>query len=127
MNMIGYLLAAVGLYALYTNGIVLGCVVFFIGGLLAGKLFFCLRSLGVIIIAASVAYGYHNSFTPEVLFCLAVGVFLATFNRNRSSRNNDGDDDGWGIDIDFFSSDSDSRCNNRDSGSCGGDSSGGGD
>ncbi|WP_415911440.1 hypothetical protein [Neptuniibacter sp. QD37_11] len=119
MNMVGYLLAAIGLYALYTDGIVLGCAIFFIGGLLAGKLFFCLRSLGVIIIAATVAHGYHNSFTPEVLFCLAVGVFLATFNRNRSSRNNDGDN-GWGIDFDFSSSGS-------DGGSCGGDSGGGGD
>ncbi|WP_415901563.1 hypothetical protein ACMXYR_10775 [Neptuniibacter sp. QD29_5] len=119
MSMIGYLLAAVGLYALYTDGIILGCTLFFIGGLIAGKLFFCLRSLGVIIIAASVTYGHHNGFTPEVWLCLAVGIILATFNRNRSSRNND-DDNGWGIDLDFSSSGS-------DGGSCGGDSGGGGD
>jgi hypothetical protein len=107
MNIIGHLITLLGLYVLYTGAIVFGGFLFFLGGLIAGKLFICLRSGGVLTMVISIAYGYHNGFTPTVLVIIFVGFVLACFNSKRNSR---GSDDGWGIDIDFgsFGSSSDS-------------------
>lgn len=117
MSIIGHLIALIGLYALYTGAIIFGGVLFFLGGFIAGKLFICLRSGGVLTMVVSIAYGYHNEFTPTVLFIIFVGFVLACFNTKRTSRRSD---DGWGIDIDFASFGS-------SSGSGGGDCGGGGD
>lgn len=124
MANIGNLIALASLYALYTNAIALGCIMLFIGGLLAGKLFFCTRSLGVIIIAGSTAFGFHNSFSTLVLLCLAIGIILALglFRQRSSNNGGGGDGEGW-FNLDF-SSESDSN-NSSDSSSDGGG--GGGD
>jgi len=59
MNIIGHLIALLGLYELYSGWLVVGCLGFLIGGVLAGKLFFCLRSGGVLAMVSSIAYVYH--------------------------------------------------------------------
>ena len=89
---------------------VFGGIIFFLGGFIAGKLFICLRSGGVLTMVVSIAYGYHNEFTPTVLFIIFVGFVFACFNTTRRS------DNGWGIDMDFSSFGSSS-----DSGGDGGD------
>jgi len=100
MSTVGYLIALLGLYVLYTGSIAFGGVIFFLGGFIAGRLFICLRSGGILTMIVSIAYGYHNEFTPTVLFLVFVGFVLACFNTKRSSRRSD---DGWGFDIDFSS------------------------
>lgn len=117
MNVIGHLIALLGLYILYTGALIFGGVVFFLGGFIARKLFITLRSSGVLTMVVSIAYGYHNEFTPTVLFIVFMGFVLACFNTRRASRRTE---DGWGIDFNFSSSGS-----NADAG--GGDCGGGGD
>jgi hypothetical protein len=117
MSIIGHLIALLGLYGLYAGEIVIGSIILFGGGFLASKLFFCLRSSGVMTMVISIAYGYHNEFTPTVLFLIFVGFILACFNTRRGSR---GYDNGWGFDFDFSSSGSGSDFG-------GGDCGGGGD
>lgn len=119
MSIIGHVIALLGLYGLYAGEIIIGGIIFFVGGLLASKLFFCLRSSGVMTMVISVSYGFHNEFTPTVLFLIFVGFVLACFNTRRSSQ---GYDNGWGFDFDFSSSGSGSDFGGG--GDCGG---GGGD
>lgn len=122
MSLIGHLIALAGLYALYTNGIIIGGILFFLGGFLARKLSFCFRSSGVMLMLLSTAYGFHNEYTPTIFFLIFMGFVLACFNTRRSSSNDNG---GWGFDIDLSSSGSGSdSCGGGDSGGGGG---GGGD
>ena len=107
---IGHLIAFLGLFSLYAGAMVFGGIIFFLGGFIAGKLFICLRSGGVLTMVVSIAYGYHNEFTPTVLFIIFVGFVFACFDTKRRS------DNGWGIDMDFSSFGSSS-----DSGGDGGD------
>ena len=115
MKPLGYLLVLLSLYVLYQGTIIFGAILFFLGGFIAGKLFISLRSTGVLILVSSIAYGYHNAFSPTVFFIIFVGFVLACFNTRRSSQRSD---DGWGIDIDFSSFGSSS--DNDGGGDCGG-------
>jgi len=116
MNIIGHLIALTGLYILYAGEIVFGGILFFFGGFLAKKLFFSLRSAGVMTMVIAIAHGFHHGFTPIILLIAFVGFVLACFNTRRSNQRSDG---GWGFDIEFsdFGSGSDG----------GGDCGGGGD
>jgi|GEM_PF-1977040 len=102
MNFIGYTITAFGLLLLYKNELLLGCFVFVVGGFLAKKIKISIRSAGVVILVLSVAYGYHNSYSIEVLFVMLVGFIMACVNSRRIK--NAGDyDTGWGFDLDFSS------------------------
>jgi len=106
MNLIGYGLVLCALYLLFVNQLVIGVITFIVGGFLVKRVSFSLRSVGVVLLVASISYGYHNSFTPLVLFLIFVGFVLACFNTHRTNR-----DDGveWGIDIGEIFSSSDSN------------------
>lgn len=114
MNIIGYLIAVLGLYGLYSGKLLLGSFLFIMGGFVAKKLLISTRSLGVTILLISSAYGYHNEFTPFILFLMFVGFVMACFNSRSSTRDAVSE---WGFDFDFSSSGNDS----------GGDSGGSGD
>ncbi|WP_370978411.1 hypothetical protein [Agaribacterium sp. ZY112] len=118
MNMIGYGLVVTAGYLLFISQIVIGIFIFVIGGFLANKISFSLRSTGVVLLVGSIPYGYHNSFTPFVLFLIFIGFILACFNTRRARR-----DDGveWGIDIGEFFSRSDSNDSGFGGGGDGGD------
>lgn len=113
MNIIGYLISLLGLYSLYQGDLVLGGIIFFVGGFLASKIAICIRSSGVMTLVISTFYGYHNEFSPAVLFILLIGFVLACFNTRRTLDNTH-----WGIDFDFSSlgSDSGSDCGGGDGG-----------
>lgn len=119
MNLIGYGLVLCAAYFLFVNQIVVGVITFIVGGFLAKRVSFSFRSAGVVLLVATIPYGYHNSFTPLVLFLIFFGFVLACFNTRRTNS-----DDGveWGIDIGEIFSSSDSS----DSG-FGGGGDGGGD
>lgn len=117
MSIIGYSITLLSLYTLYVGEVFFGLVVFIVGGFLAKKLFMCLRSLGVVMMLGCTAFGFHNAYTPMVLFLIFIGFIFACFNTKRTSQH-DGNG-GWGIDFDAFSSGSDSGG--------GGDCGGGGD
>ncbi len=125
MNIVWYLMALLGLYGLYAGKLLLGSIAFCVGGLLAGKLFPSLRSSGVVLLAVSTAYGYHNAYTPLVFFLIFVGFVLACFHPSGTAGHYDA---GWGFDIDFSDSGSGAGCGS-DSGSdgCGGGDGGGGE
>lgn len=126
MKLIGYLFALMGLFGLYENQLILGGIIFVLGGFIARKVSPSIRSSGLLLMLLSIAYGYHNSFTVLVIFLIFVGFVMACFNSRRTSSHSDnggyssdysGD---WGFDIHFSASNS----------GCGGDSggdSGGGD
>jgi len=112
MTIIGHLIALLGLYGLYSGWLVVGCLGFLVGGVLAGKLFFCLRSGGVLAMVTSFAYGYHNEFTPMVIWIIFIGAVFACFNSKRVTQTND---NGWG-----FSFDVSSGSDSGGGGDCGG-------
>jgi len=114
MNIIGHLIALLGLYGLYSGWIFLGCLGFLVGGVLAGKLFFCLRSGGVLAMVTSVAYGYHNEYTATVIFIIFIGAVFACFNSKRVAQTND---NGWGFSFDISSG---SGSDSGGGGDCGG-------
>ena len=116
MSIIGHLIALLGLYVLYIGAIIWGSILFSLGGIVAHKLYVSLRSSGFVNMVISIAYGYHNEFTPLVLFLIFVGFVLACFTTKRASRDSG---DGWGINLDLSSGSS------SDGG--GGDCGGGGD
>jgi hypothetical protein len=116
MSLVGYILALIGIYGLYNGDLILGGIIFFVGGFFAKKLFFSIRSSGVMTMALSIAYGYHNEYSPTILFLIFIGFVLACFNSKRESR-----DDGWGIDFDFSSLGSNSHSDGDGGGDCGGD------
>lgn len=118
MYIVGYFLALVGLFLLYENQLALGGLLFFAGGFIAQKLFISIRSSGVVLMAVSIAFGFHNEYSPWVLFLIFVGFVLACFNTSTTTNRSSGSD-GWGFDIDFSSMGS-------DSGDCGGGDGGGG-
>lgn len=95
MKLIGYGLVLFALYLLFVNHVLIGVITFIAGGFLASRISFSLRSLGLIMLIGSISYGYHNNFTPLVLFMIFVGFVLACFNTSRTNR----DDVEWGIDI----------------------------
>lgn len=109
--MIGYLIALLGLYSLFQGDLIVGGVIFFIGGFSARKITICLRSVGVMTLVIATAYGYHNEFSPTVLFILLIGFILACFNTKRTSGN-----DYWGIDFDLSSLGSESISDGGDGG-----------
>jgi hypothetical protein len=111
MNIIGYLISLLGLYSLYQGDLVLGCVIFFVGGFLANKISISIRSSGVMILLVATAYGYHHEFSQSVFFILLIGFALACFNTKRTSGRSD-----WGFDFDFSSLGSDSDCGGSDGG-----------
>lgn len=115
MNILGHILALLGLYSLYAGEMVIGSIIFFLGGFVASKLFFSLRSCGVMMMVTSIAYGFHNEYTPLVVFLIFIGFVLACFNTSRTSSNQGG---GWGIDIDLSSTGSGSDFGGG--GDCGG-------
>ena len=84
MSTVGYLIALLGLYVLYTGSIAFGGVIFFLGGFIAGRLFICLRSGGILTMIVSIAYGYHNEFTPTVLFLVFVGFVFKVLQSNKN-------------------------------------------
>lgn len=96
---LGYMLAATGLYGFYIGDIVLATLLFSLGGLLAKKLYISIRSIGVVTMLSAIAYGYHTAYTPTVYFIIFIGFVMACFTTRRSSR--DGGE--WGIDFDFSS------------------------
>ncbi|NRB41971.1 MAG: hypothetical protein HRU20_26440 [Pseudomonadales bacterium] len=73
-----------------------------------------IRSSGVMLLVISIAFAYHNGFTPLVLFLILVGFVLACFNSKRVNGSG-----GWGFDIDFSSIGSGSS--DGGGGDCGGD------
>ena len=105
MEIIGYLVTFLSLYMLYVGEIVVGGFLFILGGVLAKKVFFCVRSFGVVVMVISIAYGYHTSFSPYILFIVFIGFVMACFNTRRTS---DRIDSAWGIDFDLSSLGSDS-------------------
>ena len=120
MNLIGYGLVLGAGYLLFVNQIVIGVITFVVGGFLANRVSFSFRSAGVVLLVGCIPYGYHNSFTPLVLFLILIGFVLACFNTRRANRD---DVVEWGIDIgEIFSS-----SGSNDSGFGGGSDGGGGD
>lgn len=105
MSIIGHLIAIIGLYCLFLGETAIGSIIVFIGGFLASKLSFSLRSCGVMIMVTLIPYGYHNEYTPTIIFLIFIGFVLACFNTRRTSQTHS---DGWGIDLDFSSLGSDS-------------------
>lgn len=105
MNLIGYSIVLAAIYLLFIGNIVVGLILFTVGGLLAKKLYASFRSLGVTLLVGSVSYGYHNGYSTFILFLIFLGFVLACFNKRRSGR-----DDGieWGIDLGDIISGSDS-------------------
>lgn len=103
MFMVGHLIALLGLYGLYKNWLMIGAVVFFIGGYFAKKISISIRSAGIMLLVVSTAYGYHNGYEPQVLFFMFAGFVMACFNSKRTTEGCD-----WGFDIDF--SDTGSGC-----------------
>lgn len=112
MILLGYGIVLAALYILYSNELFFGGFLFTLGGFLAQKISISVRSAGVLILVIGLFYGYHNSFTPELLVILLIGFVMACFNTRRTSAHSD-----WGIDIGWGSSDGD----------CGGSDGGGGD
>ena len=112
MIIVGYLVVFVGLLFLYEKELVIGGVVFFIGGFLAKRLFVSIRSAGVMLMVVPIAYGYHYEYDPILIVLIFIGFVLASFNTKRTSERNE-----WGFDIDLSSFGSDSG---GDSGSDGG-------
>lgn len=117
MMIIGYLITFASLYLLYMGEILIGSIIFVVGGVLAKKLFLCIRSCGVLLMVSSIAYGYHNQYSPLIFFLIFVGFVMACFNTHPHCTSQSYDGGGWGIDLDMFGSDS----------SGGGDFGGGGD
>ncbi|NRB42674.1 MAG: hypothetical protein HRU20_30100 [Pseudomonadales bacterium] len=113
MVIVGYILALAGLFLLYENQLVIGAVIFFVGGFLAEKLYLSIRSAGVMILAVSIAWAYQNELSGIILFLILVGFVLACFNSKRTNGSA-----GWGFDIDFTSIGSGS--NDGGGGDCGG-------
>ncbi len=79
----GYLLGAIGLYFLYVDRLILGCLVFMVGGFLAGRASVSIGSFGVLMLLSSVAYGYHNGYSPLIFFLVIIGVVMACFDKQR--------------------------------------------
>jgi len=117
MSIVGYLFVLAGLFFFYENELVVGAVVFFVGGFLAKKLYFSIRSAGVMLTVVPIVYGFHNEYSPGVIFLIFVGFVMANFNTRQSSERGE-----WGLDIDLSSFGSDSG-----SGSDGGGDGGGGE
>jgi len=107
MILIGYLAALFALYVFYVGEVIAGSILFIVGGWLAKKLFFCLRSIGVVTMVVSIAYGFHHGYTPLVLFGVFIGFVFACFNTRRTSKDCGS---GWGFDFDLSSLGSDSDC-----------------
>lgn len=98
MYIVGYLLAALAMYLLYLNELVVGGIIFLAGGVIASRLSLSVRSAGVLLMVISIAYGSHNGFDPLVLFLIFISFIMANFNSSRSS---DGEDWDWGFDFDW--------------------------
>ncbi len=98
MYIIGHILTLCGLYFLYENELVIGSIVFFMGGFLAKKIYISIRSFGLILMVSSTAYGYHNGYELLILFLIFIGFVLASFNTKHTS-----DRESWGFDMDFSS------------------------
>ena len=114
MTIMSYLIALAGLFLLYDNQLIVGGLLFFVGGFFAKKLFISIRSSGVMLLTVSIAFGFHNYYSPIVLFLMLTGFIMACFSTKRTRG-----DDGWGFDIDFSSTGSGS-CDGG-GGDCGGD------
>jgi len=99
VGIIGYLLAIIACYLLYEGALIVGLLLFFVGGFLSGNLKISVSSLGIIMVIGGGAYGYHHEFTLEVVITMIVGFILSGFG---------GRSGGWEIDLgDFFDSGSD--------------------
>jgi len=128
MSIISYFLIGLSFFLLYENHWVLGLCLFSVGGFLEKKLFFSLRSIGVVMLLGSISYGYHNGFTLGVIIIAVLGFLLACTNGSKNTRGGDSGgvgstgncENGWGFEFDSdgsFFGDSDG----------GGDGGGGGD
>jgi len=100
----GYMIVFASLYALYHGDVFFGAVAFIVGGVLAKKLFFCLRSTGVITMVISISYGYHNGYNAFMFFAICIGFLMACFNGGETLQSSK--DGAWGINLDLFGSDS---------------------
>ncbi len=104
MSIIGHLIALIGLYCCFRGEILIGSVIFAVGGFLARKLHIGPRSAGVVLFVASIAYGYNNAYSASVFCVIVVAFAIACLPGFGLS---DSDDEGWGFSRDLFSSGSD--------------------
>lgn len=106
VKIFAYSLVLVSAYMFYLGFLIPGALIFCFGGWLAGKLYFSLRSLGVVMLVCAVATGFHHGFSVPVIVVAVLGFLLANLSgrrqrrRRRSKRGED--DDGWGFDFDDF-------------------------
>ena len=110
----GYALTVTGLLLLYAGNLVAGALLFIFGGYLAEKLWFSIRSTGVVVLVISIAFGIHNDFSLWLLLIMLLSFVMACFTSRRGhGREGRG---GWGFDIEL----SDFGSGGGDGGGCGG-------
>lgn len=98
MALIGYLIVLASLLLLYKNVLILGAIAFFVGGFLAQKVYVGIRGAGVVLLVVTLAYGYHNGFSPLVVVLIVVGAVMASSkSKHREDRNE------WGFSIEMLS------------------------
>ena len=89
-SFIGYALAAIGLYCLYDGLIVVGAILFLVGGFLSGGFTVGLSCVSILSLISSLAYGFHNEFTTTIIILCIVSAVLATVSRGGGSSGDGG-------------------------------------
>lgn len=82
MKTFGYLIAAIGLYLLYENQIILGVLLLALGGLLSGGLSASVSSLVHVVLIGLTAYALQNEFTWGIISGIAFTIALVILSRS---------------------------------------------